>query len=91
MSLKFKKNKQEVLNDIQNRANNVAYNQLYGALSNLLKLDSNSYGGPSIKLDSQQMTFAIQNAIAAAVVEGFRSMLENEYTDEDFEKDLTIT
>lgn len=77
MSIKFKKDREEVLSDI----NQAVQNQLY-------QIQNASYS-----VDSQQLKSHMQNLpwlIGQAVTAAFRKMLESQYTDEDFEKDLGL-
>lgn len=59
--------------------NGRAQSQAKSALSAL------GYGGPM-----DQISNTLAQAIATAVAEGFRVMMENQYTDDDFEKDMTL-
>ena len=38
----------------------------------------------------QPISDALSRAIGQAVAEGFRTMMENQYTDEDFEQDIGL-
>ena len=91
MSIHFKKSKEDVLAEVHARCyGNIQYH-LQNDLNNLLKLENNYNGSPSISLNSTQMSIAIAHAISRAVQEGFRVVLENQYTDEDLERDLTLS
>lgn len=71
----FKKSKEDMLNEIQARASAVVYND---------------FANMNMRVDTQSVTWTFQQAIAKAVAEGFRVMLENQYTDEMFEKDIGL-
>lgn len=72
----LKKSKAQVLEDIHRRAMDATYNSI----------NQNQ----KLQVDTGPIMYMIQNAIAAAVTAGFNSLLENQYTDDDFEKDLTL-
>lgn len=77
MSLKFKKSRDEVLRDITN-----------ATMASMSQVTYNTQ-----QFDSLQLKQHINNLpwmVAQAVQAAFRSMLDNEYTDADFEKDLGI-
>lgn len=74
----LKKTKQQVLDEIRMRATSSCYSTLV------------SYN-PNISVDMTSFSYALQQAIGSAVAEGFRTLLENQYTDADFESDLTLT
>jgi len=74
--MRFKKPKEEVLREIRDRALN--------------KTNAVSQNNATVSVNLASLTWNIQEAIASAVEEGFRTILENEYTDEDFERDLTL-
>lgn len=71
----LKKSKEEVLKEIQARAASSIYNDL----SNM-----------NMRVDTSSVTWTLQQAIAKAVTEGFRTLLDNQYTDEMFENDIGI-
>lgn len=73
--MNFKKSKEEVLNEIQARAGAVVYSD---------------FANMNMRVDTQSVAYVFQQAIAKAVAEGFRVILENQYTDDDFERDLTL-
>ncbi len=75
--MKFKKPIEQIEWDIQNRAEGAvrhAFQQIYG------------YNGGM----QQPISDALSRAIGQAVVEGFKTMMENQYTDEDFEQDIGL-
>lgn len=72
----FKKSKEAVLDDIRNAASAAVYNEL-------------TYNF-NLSFNKNDMVFSLQIAMAKAVEEGFRSMLDNQYTDDDFENDITL-
>lgn len=72
----LKKPKDEVLKEIQSRALIASMNSL------------NISTGLEIRMDS--MIYQIQSSIAAAVTEGFKVLIENQYTDEMFENDIGL-
>ena len=76
--MNLKKPKEQVLSEIQARA--------AGSVSSHLRNNL----GDSLRIDTSSLTYILQNAIAMAVTEGFRTLLENQYTDDDFERDLTL-
>ena len=71
----FKKDKQKLLEEIQARASAVVYND---------------FQNMNMRVDMNSVTWTFQNAIAKAVAEGFKVMLENQYTDEMFENDIGL-
>lgn len=73
--MRFKKDKEEVLREIQARAS--------GCISYELQ-------NINMQVNMGSVAYSFQNAIAKAVAEGFRVMIENQYTDDDFERDLTL-
>ena len=76
--MNLKKPKQEVLNQINANVSGIIYNHLSNNLGNSMRIDA---GG---------LTYTLQQAIAIAVTEGFRTLLENQYTDDDFENDMAL-
>lgn len=74
--MRFKKPAESVQWEIMSRAQSQAKASL-GTLG---------YGGPM-----DQIQTAISQAIAMAVMEGFKVMMENEYTDADFERDIGLS
>lgn len=76
--MNFKKSRQEVLDQIKANSSAAIYNHLNNSL------------GSSIKVDAGSMVYVLQEAISRAITAGFQTMLENEYSDEDFEKDITL-
>ena len=76
MSIRFKKSKEEALNDIRGR--------VHGRINYTLTRTM----GQSI--DMSPIIYNIQTAIADGIEEGFRALLDAQYTDDDFEKDLTL-
>lgn len=77
MSLIFKKEKEVVLEDVKWRV----YNRVENMLQNY------TYNG-QITLD--KLMEAIKYSISEGVTEGLNAMLENQYTEDDFERDLTL-
>lgn len=75
--MRFKKTRQEVINEIRGRVSCQAYNQLNSIQYNM-------------KFDSNSIINALNMALSEAITEGFRVLLENEYTDEDFERDMNL-
>ena len=75
--MNFRVDKQELLNKIRGDAQNASMSYLYQLTS-----------GNEITM--YQLRDAIANAIADAVEQGFSTMLENRYTDEDFENDVGL-
>ncbi len=73
----LKKSKDEVLKEINAAAMSATYSELSNNLGNL-------------KVDTGSLTYALQRAIASAVEAGFEVLLESRYTDDDFEKDITL-
>lgn len=71
----LKKPRQEVLDEIQARAAAAVYND---------------FASMNMRVDTQSVTWTFQQAIAKAVTEGFRVLLENQYSDEMFEKDIGL-
>lgn len=49
---------------------------------------TNYYYGQEVKFD---MNDIIASAIAKGVAEGLRTLIDEEYTDEDFERDIGLT
>lgn len=72
----LKKPKEDVLREIQSRALSASMNSL------------NSSTGLEIRMES--MIYQIQTSIAAAVTEGFKVLIENQYSDEMFENDIGL-
>lgn len=72
----LKKSKEDVLNEIRSQAMNATYNSMNQS--------------QKLQVDTSPIMFMIQSAIAEAVAAGFRTLLENQYTDDDFERDLTL-
>jgi len=75
--MKLKRPAQEVSYEIQARAQSAAKQ----AMSQM-----NPYGTSPMS----PMVDMVTQAIAMAVAEGFRVMMEAQYTDEDFERDLGL-
>lgn len=74
----LKKPKQQVLDEIYNAAESkIRYN-----LQNNL--------GAGLQMNVGSVTYAIQQAIADAVREGFSVMIDNIYTDAEFEEDIGL-
>ncbi len=73
----LKKQKEEVLNTINANVHSIVYSQLSQLTYNQ-------------QVSMQALQQAIQNAISMGVEEGFRTLLENQYTDDDFERDITL-
>lgn len=71
----LKKPKEQVLEEIQARAAAVVYND---------------FANMNMRVDTQSVTWTFQQAIAKAVAEGFRVLLENQYSDEMFENDIGL-
>ncbi len=74
----LKKDKETVLSEINSRVDAAIHNDLQNAF------------GPGLRLDTHSLIYTLKSAIASGVEEGFRVLLENRYTDDDFEKDLTL-
>lgn len=74
----LKKPRHEVLNLIRANAQATVYSSLVNNLGYAMKIDHNSVAN------------AMAQAIADAVESGFQTLLENQYTDADFERDLTL-
>lgn len=75
--MKFKKPVEMLQWDIQARAQSAANTAL-----------QNGFGYNNQAM--QPMTNAIAQAISMAIAEGFRTMMEAQYTDDDFERDLGL-
>ena len=73
----FKKPKEQVLSEIKWRVDSEVHQ----------RLSSYTYNG---HLDMNNLQVAIQAAITAGIEESFRVMIENVYTDAEFEEDLTL-
>lgn len=78
--MRLKKNQWDVQAEIQSRAQNAAQTILYQM--------TGTYGSNSSPASS--MVDMISKAIAAAVAEGFQVLIQNQYTDDDFERDLEL-
>lgn len=76
----FKKPKEEVLRQIKVNAG--------AAIS--YSLQNNLGASMNINLNTNSIAYAIEQAISEAVAEGFRTMLEAQYTEDDFERDMTL-
>lgn len=74
----FKKDQEALLASIYSNSRARIHNHL---TSNL---------GPHAAIEPGDMTYIIQEAIAMAIEEAFRTMLEARYTDDDFEKDVGL-
>jgi hypothetical protein len=75
--MRLKKTKEEVLSEIYSRASGAVSSELYS-------------GSFRMDINTNSITDSIQRAVARAVQDGFRTLLENQYTDDDFEKDLQL-
>jgi hypothetical protein len=73
--MRLRKTKEEVLSEIYSRVSGSVSGQLYN-----LNLNNGSNG----------MQYVIQQAIATGVADAFRCLLDNQYTDDDFEKDMQL-
>lgn len=67
----FKKSKEDMLREIERRAAAAMGSDLQNA---------------NLRVDFGSVAWTMQNAIARAVAEGFKVMLENQYTDDEFEQ-----
>lgn len=76
--MNFKVSRQELLDRIKSNSSAAIHNHLYNSLGN------------SIKVDTGNLGYTLQTAISEAVTAGFKTMLDNQYSDDDFEKDLTL-
>lgn len=74
----LKKPKEQVLSEINSRAMAACSYNLQQNLGHAMHMDSNS------------VAYALQSAIATAITEGFKVLLENQYTDEMFENDIGL-
>ncbi len=74
----LKKDKEDVLNEINSRSRDAMHNALYNAF------------GQGFRVDTHSVISALQSAIALGIEEGFRTLLENRYTDENFENDIGL-
>jgi glutaminase len=75
--MRFKKSRQEVISEIGARVSCASYNQLRSLQYNT-------------EFDTNSVINCINVAISESVLEGFKTLLENEYTDEDFECDMQL-
>lgn len=73
----LKKNQEELLNLI--------HSNVYSALYNDLNILSHND-----RVSMNDLHYCIQAAISTGVQEGFRTLLENQYTDEEFEQDIGL-
>lgn len=71
----LKKPKQQVLDEIQARA--------AGAISYELQ-------NMQLQVNMGSAAWTLQQAIAKAIAEGFKVMIENQYSDAEFEEDLGL-
>ena len=74
----LKKSKQDVLNEINVAASNAISSTLQGSLHGSMKLEVGS------------ISWAIQKAVADAVEAGFSKLMDNIYSDTEFENDMTL-
>ena len=80
----LKKSKEEVLTEIGQNVASVVSNEFYRQGVNLGGLNIN---GMHIPIQGDNFQYTIQVIIAEAVKEGFKTLLNNRYTDDDFETD----
>lgn len=73
--MNFKKPKQEVLNEIQARAQQAMQYEL---------------SGMHMMIDTNSFVWQLQTAISKGIAEGFKVMMENQYTDQEFEQDIGL-
>jgi hypothetical protein len=73
--MNFKKPKQQVLDEIQARAGSAIYSELQNM---------------NMRIDMGSAAYGLQQAIAKAIAEGFKCMMENQYTDQEFESDIGL-
>lgn len=85
--MKLKKSIQDVQYQIQSQATSIAANSINYAFQQIYGYDS---GGQQNQVN-ETMKNAIAKAIGLAVAESFRVLMENQYTDNDFEKDIGLT
>ena len=74
----LKKPRREVLGLIRANAQGAVYSSLANNLGYAMKIDQNSVAN------------AMAQAIADAIEIGFETLLDNHYSDEEFERDLTL-
>lgn len=74
----LKKDKELVLNEIRSRASGTISSHLQSNLGAHMRIDTNS------------LAYTLQEAISMAITDSFRVLIENQYTDDDFEKDITL-
>ncbi len=74
----FRVDKERLLSEIRNNVDNSIYNHLCQLTS-----------GCEVTMYTLRDT--IKNAVVEGIEEGFRTMLDNRYTDEDFEKDVGLS
>lgn len=73
--MNFKKRKEDVLVEIQRRAEASISSDLYNM---------------NMRMDTSSFAYQLQTAIGKAIAEGFKVMMENTYSDQEFEKDIGI-
>ena len=74
----LKKSKQQVLDEINRAA-------MAACSSNL-----QSTFGPGLRVDTGSMMYGLQSAIAQAVTAGFDTLMNNIYSNQEFEEDMTL-
>ena len=73
--MKLKKSREEVLEQIRVNASAMVSSKLYNL---------------NMRVDPNSFSYQLQDMIASSIAEGFRVLLDNQYTDEDFERDMTL-
>ena len=76
--MNYKKSKNEVINEAWAAANSSLYSDFYNLKNGLMNNSNNS------NLDQ------IQQAISQGIEAAIRSLVENTYTDQEFEEDLSL-
>lgn len=74
--MNFKKDKVSLLNEIQSKT----HSMISSTLSSRIHSDS----GPN------SVRYAMEEAISVGIREAFRVLIENTYTDQEFEEDLKL-
>lgn len=94
--MKLKHKKQDVLNNIINRVQysshipNDSYSS-YSGYSNYGNSEQDKHRIALIQALESNMNFKIQQAIIKSFREAFEELIENIYTDEEFEQDIGLT
>ena len=83
MTIQFKQDRYIVVHNAAERASNSAY---FAALRQM----DNMGHGPMVDTLKEYTCCAIREAVRVGIMEGLTVLLDAQYTDDDFERDITL-